>query len=303
MNNLNTAIELALDTNCQAMCIHCSPSYSDLYRNESDSLTQITENRVIKAFYRTRSKIAFTENSDVQNPEYWTNFWKNLTQLTEISLNGGEPLQSERTLKLIKDLSNHEHASKLTLKIFTSGMSIPDWFFEILEKFNQVIMTFSVDATGEQAEYLRWPIKWDSVVDNVKKSMSYSNVKIYFALSVHSLSLSCFPDIYKWIYSLNLNLDYNPLTFKYVHRPTWMDVRFVDQSTKEYINQLIWDFIGQSHNVLHQHLIDSLKGCLDFMWQHKERRQNVLLRNFIISMDKQRCTNFDIIFPELNKVI
>jgi hypothetical protein len=83
-----------------------------------------------------------------------------------------------------------------------------------------------------------------------------------------------------------------------------MDVRFVEQHTKEYINQIIWDFIGQcNQDDCHKLLINSLKGCLDFMWQHKDQRQNVLLRNFIISMDKKRNTNFDIVFPKLNKVI
>lgn len=291
-----------VDTTCNSMCIHCGPVYSSMWRDKLSEIENYSDNRIIRAEYRTREKTPAEEIQEVKNIS--SEWFNTIEQQTELKINGGEPLQSIKTMNLIRETSEHQHAKNLNLRVYTSGSLIPDEFFELSNKFKSAKLMFSIDATHDKYEYLRWPTKWIDVENNVKKSDEL--VKVGFVCTVHSLNLSSVPEIYDWIWSLNLRKVDNqvsPLVYKFVHKPTWLDARYVEQETKHYINQVIWDFLGeQAHNFGNDYF-NGLRGCLDFLWQHKNNRKNELLREFIISMDKYRSTDFSTVFSDLDKQI
>lgn len=295
-------LSLSLGIDCESLCAQCNPLSSQKWKDSTPALIEKAEHRVIKADFRTR--YAFNDShytwSD-DNTRFWPTFWQVIPNIKHLFLTGGEPFDSKKMLKLINELAEKDFANNLKVTINTTGNHIPEDMWETFKKFKKVTLLFSIDAVGRKAEWLRYPLKWDNFVSNVKKADDL-NVHYEFTTNVHSLNLAFIPEIYEWMWSSELkNLSQFPIQYTFTHRPSYLDVRFVEQDTKQYINQKIWDFYGKYNQKYPEHYFVNLMGCLDFMWQHKDIRRNDLIKEFITTMDKTRDTNFSEIFKELNE--
>ena len=297
-------VELSLDIECNSMCVQCDGSSSTAWKNNTEQLIEMATHRVIKADLRTRYNYDDTmyQWSD-EDAKFWPTFWEVIPNVKHLFLSGGEPLVSKKSLKLIKELSSKDFANELRLTINTNGDHIDDDMWEVFARFKKTTLLFSVDAVGDKAEYLRYPLNWQKFTDNVKKADEL-NIYYEFTTNIHALNLAYVPEIYEWLWSLNLNnLPVHPIKYTFNHRPSYLDVRFVEQETKQYINQKLWDFFGMHNSKFDESYFGSMMGCLDFMWQHKDNRKNYLIKEFVNTMDKTRNTKFVDIFPELYKCL
>ena len=82
-----------------------------------------------------------------------------------INFFGGEPLRTDTHLKvlsLIKDPANVE------LVYVTNGSIFPSQeILDIWRKFKVVQISISIDGIDEHFNYLRWPLQWDQVTENL----------------------------------------------------------------------------------------------------------------------------------------
>ena len=293
-------LELSLDIDCQSLCIQCNPMSSQKWKDSTKFLVEAATHRVIKADFRTR--YVFNDESykwSDEGTKFWTTFWEFIPKVKHLFLTGGEPFDSVKIIKLITELSSKSFASELKISINTTGNYIPEQLWELFKSFKKVTLVFSIDGVGAKAEWLRYPIIWANVVSNITKA-DCLGINYEFTTNVHSLNLAYIPEIYEWLWSSGLkNVPELPIKFTFNHRPSYLDVRFVEQDTKQFINQRIWDFYGKHNQNYPESYFKNLMGCLDFMWQHKELRRNELIREFVVTMDKTRETKFDVLFAEL----
>ena len=295
-------LELSLGIECESLCVQCNRMSSQKWKDTSNFLIDSAKHRVIKADFRTRynfddSKYKWSDDGT----SFWSTFWEIVPNIKNLYLTGGEPFDSQKVLKLINELSQQSYADGLTITINTTGNYIPEHMWDIFKKFKKVELLFSIDAVGEKAEWLRYPLKWENFTNNVRKT-DESNIHYEFTTNVHSLNLAYIPEIYEWFWSLDLkNMSDLPIKFTFNHRPSYLDVRFVEQDTKQFINQKIWDFYGMHNSKFPEHYFKNLMGCLDFMWQHKDTRRNDLIKEFVTTMDKTRNTKFSVLFKELDE--
>jgi len=297
-------LSLSLDIECESVCVQCNRATSKAWKEISPFLVENATHRVLKADFRTRYE--FDDNSydwSNQDTEFWPVFWDVVENIKHLYLTGGEPLDSAKVIRLISELSEKPFASNLKLTINTSGRHIPDELWGMFKKFKKTTLLFSIDAVGAKAEWLRYPIKWEVFESNVKKA-DVLGIYYEFTTNIHSLNLAYVPEIYEWIWSMDLkNVAQYPINYTFNHRPSYLDVRFVEQHTKQFINQKLWDFFGQHNNNFDEAYFASMMGCLDYMWQHKDDRKNHLVKAFITTMDSTRDTKFEDIFSELHKCL
>jgi sulfatase maturation enzyme AslB (radical SAM superfamily) len=82
---------------------------------------------------------------------------------------GGEPMLNSTHYQLLEYLIEKGKSKNIHL-YYSSNTTIPvsPKLLSLWEKFQQVGIGISIDGIGKQAEYLRWPCKWDEVEENVK---------------------------------------------------------------------------------------------------------------------------------------
>ena len=83
--------------------------------------------------------------------------------VTVITLQGGEPLMNPKIIKLLEKLSDKPTAKKVKVWITTNGTMYTDRISEILNKFSEVKIIFSVDGVGRVNDYLRFPSNFENI--------------------------------------------------------------------------------------------------------------------------------------------
>jgi len=87
-----------------------------------------------------------------------------------LKFQGGEPFYTDFHKNIIKKVKHPEVA---TLSYQTNGSIYPDeeWW-DLVQNFENIYISFSIDAVGEQFNYVRYGLNWEQVYDNMEKIIS-----------------------------------------------------------------------------------------------------------------------------------
>jgi molybdenum cofactor biosynthesis enzyme MoaA len=180
-------LEIGFDNICNLTCDGCWGEWSS-------------------AWAKKENKLYYTELSDIN---------KVPTDLEKLVFLGGEPLQTNKHVRFLERLEN---LSDINLVYYTNGMFlIKD--IELLKQAKSVNMILSIDAVGELNEQVRTGSNWKQILKFINQVK-----ELDFKLSIHSvLHSNSWPgiaDLEKFVKSLNVEWEVNPLTF-----PEKLDMR------------------------------------------------------------------------------
>jgi sulfatase maturation enzyme AslB (radical SAM superfamily) len=165
---------------CNSACIMCSPELSSTWATEL-GLSRDKLSTIGRSFQK---KNTFFNSLDLSN-------------IKKIQFNGGEPMLNNDQIKLLEQVD----LSDATVSYNTNGTVYPDQkIIDIWKKTKLVKLFFSIDATEQAFEYIRYPGKWQSVADNIiamKKNLP-SNVMFGFNVTVASYNLLELAKVYDW---------------------------------------------------------------------------------------------------------
>lgn len=95
------------------------------------------------------------------------------SRIRNVVLLGGEPFYDKNCLKFLAWAAEHLQAP---ITMYTNG-SVIDW--ELVSRFKfPITLSFSIDATGRPAEYVRFGTVWDEVYANYKRAHNTPNVNV-----------------------------------------------------------------------------------------------------------------------------
>jgi hypothetical protein len=140
---------------CNAKCITCNPNLSSAWAAEEAKFQpDVAHKRVFNIIRHAPVELKL-----------------DLTQLQEIYFNGGEPMLSKdinlmlHEIKLQQGTLEHVH-----LQINTNCSIWPsDEDIELWSQCGTISILCSIEAVGQQFEYIRYPLNWQEVSANVKK--------------------------------------------------------------------------------------------------------------------------------------
>lgn len=191
-NNIHQ-FDVRADINCNAACVICNPSSSTLWIKEYNKLFNKT---IPIDTVSSESKIKKIVDS------------VNLESLNYIKFYGGEPLFTDTHLQLLRQIKNPE---KITLQYTTNGSIYPkDEVLALWDKFKLVLFCISADGIEQQFNYIRWPLKWDKLKNNLFKLRENApvNVMFRFEYTVNFLNAFYFKEFEDWV---NTNFSSNRL--------------------------------------------------------------------------------------------
>lgn len=183
-NNNIQQLELMFDINCNAACVICDPGSSTLWIKEKNKI--LNKNIPINTI-ATEAKIKKISNS------------LNLESLNFIKFFGGEPLFTDTHYKFLKQIKNPEN---ITLQYTTNGSIYPKQeVIDLWSKFKLVLFCVSADGIEKQFDYIRWPLNWSKVVNNLLKLRSHApnNMMFRFEYTVNFLNAFYFKEFEDWV--------------------------------------------------------------------------------------------------------
>lgn len=150
-------IKIATSNLCNGTCVTCGSLHSS-------------------AWASLEKKKTFLIKSNLKPLE--TVNWKEIVQLSFV---GGEPFLEKSNFDILQNLINVGNTDCFISIVTNGSVELKQSYLEILSKFKNLNVCFSIDAIEEKFEYIRNPISWKSLLENLEK------IKIF----TKNISVSC----------------------------------------------------------------------------------------------------------------
>jgi len=133
--------DLFPNNRCNQMCRMCIPEYSVLIEREQGLDLKIVDTN-------------------------WNYIDIDTAQVVYIA--GGEPTAMSQFIPFLERCLSHNRQD-LEIRINTNAQKISNRLFDILDQFENIKFTVSVDGYGRANDYQRWLSNWDGMIKNVQK--------------------------------------------------------------------------------------------------------------------------------------
>lgn len=173
-------LEIQLDNTCNGGCIMCGPRHSSFWTNE------LVKNNIPVIPIERRDHInRILELVDIQKPK-------------KILFLGGEPFLTDVDQRLLPMIN---HPEIVSLQYTTNGSVYPTQDrIDAWKNFKSVLINFSIDGISDRFEYIRYPLKWNIVQENLfrMRDLMPDNVQFKINHTVNILSLYYWDEFDNW---------------------------------------------------------------------------------------------------------
>jgi organic radical activating enzyme len=253
-------LEVQFDKTCNGGCIMCGPYYSSFWANE------------VKQYQRDKTDHLQTILEIVD-----------LSKTRKILFLGGEPLLSDTDLRLLAEVPN---PSIVDIQYTTNGSVYPSAErLELWKSFKSVMLNFSIDGTDEIFEYVRYPLKWNTVENNMFRMRDElpSNVKIKLNHTVNILNLWYYDKFNAW-YQNNFKTDRHGAEIICTFSPA-TGILTAYSATPKFQQRLEQKYAG-----VDQRVINIIKDT--------NLKPDAMLK-YLSELDQRRSTNWKNLFPDI----
>jgi sulfatase maturation enzyme AslB (radical SAM superfamily) len=145
-----------------------------------------------------------------------------LDRIIQLDINGGEPTASPAYQRLLENLP----PNLKYLRVNTNGSRILPNLQNIIQRGIKVTVTVSLDGIGRVHDYVRWPIKWETVEQNLQKYKQY-DIELNTWTTVHALNIGDLENIIA--YTTKNNIKHSWALLEY---PEVLNVKYSNHFTR-----------------------------------------------------------------------
>ena len=286
--------DIRLGNTCNLQCVMCGPKDSSKWVNFAQQLGQ------------DMSKWDTSKYNWVENDDFWNKqFLPLLPDIKHLILAGGEPLLLKQHTQLLKRCIAEGHSKNIIIRYHTNGTTIPDYLFELWDKFKYIDLMLSIDCWGEKNDYIRYPGKWDDIMDNIHMlDDSPDNIVPRILATVNAYNVFYMPDYADWIMEqdfkkISPEKNNMPGIFNigFVHGPTALNIKVLPKKVKEQITIKYDQWYNKFDNNGWWSL-NRIYEIKDFMNDKDLSHHFDEFKSYTRKIDLIRNTNFEETFPE-----
>lgn len=195
-------IDLRLGSKCQLACVMCSPHDSSNWIPEWKKLYPAIQNKKLKQSSSWNNKglsNGSSYNWHKNNPQFWKDLFDQIPNMYQLYFAGGESLIIDEHYDLLEACIKLNHAKNIELRYNSNAVEWRDDLFDLWSKFKRVRFHYSIDAYGEQNDYIRYPSNWKHQEEVFwKLDNTTENVEITTATTLMALNIAYIPEFIKW---------------------------------------------------------------------------------------------------------
>ena len=294
-----SSLELRLGNTCNLSCNSCW-GYSSSKSNEEkiQLLKKEDLEKVFRDDWAVENNIPKTINHWFKTDQYKDNIQSVSKNVNRIYITGGEPTLIKENRTLLQNLLDNGN-SDCFVSFTTNGTQADGELLNLIKQFPNNEIQISIDAVGDQAHYVRYPIVWDEFKSNVDKLCAIPSVNIVFYTVINAYNLFSISDIIKYIDEIAAKrkvgwypifLD-NPI---YMHTHIW-PITHRQAARDQYIKT-----VNNLQNLLKYNSLDTFKKVEDYYLADRDFSQHRdTFIKFNAQLDSVRGTNYYNTFKEL----
>jgi organic radical activating enzyme len=312
-------LDLRLGNTCNLKCLMCSPHDSSQWVGDHKKVFPLFQSNLIKKQMEWDRKEF--NNKWHENPAFWDQIYEQIPNIKQLYFAGGEPLMIREHTLFLKEIIKRGYAKNISIRYNSNGVLVNDEIIEVWKHFKVVKYSCSLDGIGEQGHYIRYPLDWKTVEENLwRLENTPDNIMPRIACAVQILNIKHIPDFIKWkvnskFKKLNMEttvegqtLGGGLMSVHLVWIPTWLSLRVLPKEDKLEVRRLfaelkewLWENYTQSDEFwnTNPHGWRRWESILD--WMDSDDQSDLLpdFREYITKMDALRKTKFTEVFPDL----
>ena len=314
-------LEIAFDRTCQFACSYCNPAFSSTWvkdiKNNGPYMDLVSDGRNHFTHIHDASQLYVYGESNPYVEAFFAWWESDLHRtLQELRITGGEPLMSGETWQLIDWFKDNQGRSKTRLAINSNlgmdGNKIQD-FLKRIEGIPHLEIYTSMEATDQQAEYIRDGLDYEQWKLNVESLLDSDNIKaLHVMATINALCLDTLPDMLEYLVELKrtygkerVSFTLNILRFPSFQSPLVLP----DYLRDRYRHNLSeWRRLNALEPLMHEHELNHLQRLVDYLdivkTPHSDSFEMPKLlndfKNFYTQYDQRRGKNFELTFPNLS---
>ena len=325
-------VEVAFANTCNFKCSYCGPSFSSKWVEEANKFGAYPTDEKFNDIEYLKAAGKMPIHHTEHNPyvEAFWRWWPELYRdLHTFRITGGEPLLAKDTWKVLDYILDEPNPNKKLNLAINSNLGVPDnlidKFIEKInrlvdeERVNEFIVFTSVDAWGEQAEYIRNGLEFNRFWDNMNKILSACpRINITIMSTFNALSAPSYKKLIDGVY--DLKREYHS-TDRYWQSPVFLDSSYLRHPSHQTLQVLPskWakeirkcaqyaDFLGMprfTHDYIGYSDVEIQKIIRSYDWMIAIKDEKRLMNQrknfgrFFQAHDERRGTDFKKTFPEL----
>ena len=259
-------VTFQIDTTCNAACAMCNPGFSSLWQKQINPAYKLVDFTPVY-----NNLLSFID----------------LSKTTTLRFIGGEPFATNQHVNVLRSVPNLENVN---IYYVTNGSILPDEeTIALWSKAKSVNIVFSIDAIDEQFHYIRWPLTWDKVKNNIDEFSKLDCVtKIKFNVTINPMNILSFPQLESWHNEAALaSPKFDPLDLSTCYGIWGTD------ATPQTVRDQAYTQHADSHKLIR--LLDTLPESDPSKWER-------LVKN-MESLDQTRDLSWRDTFPEVAKLV
>ena len=327
-------VEVSFSNTCNLKCAYCGPQYSSKWVEEIEKHGHYHTSTRFNSIEDISGRDEMPYKQTEYNPyvEAFWEWWPDLyPDLHTFRITGGEPLLSPNTFKVLEYIQEHwEQNPNISLAINTN-LSVPQKLIDKLitiaedlvnnNKVRELIIFTSIEATGRQAEYVRFGLNAEEFWSNIDKILTkLPKVTVNIMAAFNALSVFTYSELidkvlhYKKKYHNDVRYWRTPLQLdtSYTRWPPHLNVKILDRKHQDLIYLAAVKALYYGANGMSKLKygftdveIQKIKRTYDYAigpGQFDIEKHRKDFRVFIKQYDERRYTNFIETFPELEKL-
>jgi len=231
-------LKLLTSYTCNATCVSCNSHSSSSWHQLDKKIFNIA----------TEKKYKFVDIDAVKQDVDFKN-------LKMLSLIGGEPLYEKKNFEVLEYLLDLGNDTVFLSMVTNGSVSLTSHQKRILSKFKNVNFSVSIDGTEKVFEYVRYPLKWDKLLDNLTFFREVSdNISSNYTIS--NLNIIYHNQTVDWFNKENIVFSNN-----IIYNPSWLRPNALPTNVINYLEESLSTidyntFVGQVNEEHRQRLFD-----------------------------------------------
>lgn len=211
-------LDITFGNKCNLKCVMCNGMNSSLFAKEqfdNEMITQVEYDRLLKLDW-------------YKDGEVIKKIFGHLSNVQRIHILGGEPLIIDH-LDFLHEFVKNNTSKNITLSYNTNLTTLPSVICSTWKHFKRVYLCISVDAYGENNEFIRYPMKWKKLEKNISMLADVVSNNDNISCQIHSTfgSYNVFEicELMEWMGDINKKYQFiepHPMT-NYVYSPKYFD--------------------------------------------------------------------------------
>lgn len=176
-------LDLRLGNKCNLKCRMCSPYSSSSWVEDWNQLGDL----VPEISTQSLARLDFQKNDTAA---FWEQLFGLVGNLKEVYFTGGEPLMVQAHKRFLLRCIEQRVAQNITLRYTTNGTLFDSDLTTLWSHFKQVKLRISVDGIGPLNEYIRYPSRWDKILQNLARYQDLESrplIKIQCAVQAYNV--------------------------------------------------------------------------------------------------------------------